>query len=168
MVRRRTLRQRVAASQGSRLVSQVLDNGKVFRFAKGGRGPDAVIVLKRNPKHPKKAFESKMNKLMDLGKQGKLKKTPPNRHGAAQQAYRNQVQREIDKIADPAQRTRVQEAFDGMDADHIHELQAGGLDVANNLWLLDGGVNSSVGAQIMNRIKHLNNGETFQVFVSRW
>lgn len=163
------LKQRVLASQGSRLLDKVLGNNKVFRFAKGGsRDPDAVIVLNRNPKHPKKDFEKKINKLMDLGKQGKLKKAAPNRHGLAQQQYRNQVQSEIDRITDPTQRKNLQDAFDSMDADHIHELQASGLDVSNNLWLLDGGVNSSVGAQIMNRLKHLDPGDTFQIYVDRW
>jgi hypothetical protein len=167
--RRLPLRKRVEASQGSRTVSQVLNSKKVFRCAKGGHGKaDAVIVLSRNPKHNAKAFEKKMNKLMDLGKQGKLKKQAPNRNGAAQKAYRDQVQSQIDNITDTQQRQRLQDAFDSMDADHIHELQASGLDVADNLWLLDGGVNSSVGAQIMNRLKHLNTGETFQIYVDRW
>lgn len=45
-----------------------------------------------------------------------------------------------------------------MHVDHIKELQLNGLDIKSNLKLLDGSVNSSVGVQIKNAIKQLDDG----------
>jgi hypothetical protein len=170
MARRRTNAQIARDAVGGKLVSKVLGRNNVFKVAKGGKGgPDYVIVLKRNTKHPAGDFRKKIKALQGLGKRGKLKKTTQiNRSGKAQADYRQKIQDKINLEPDPAKRKKMQDSFDTMDADHIHELQAGGLDIASNMWMLDSGVNRSVGAQIMNRIKDLPNGATFQIAVSRW
>lgn len=152
------------------MISKFLGKKNVFRVAKGGQGgPDYVIVIKRNLKHPPGDFRKKVKALQGLGKRGKLKKTTQiNRTGKAQADYRQKIQDQINAEPDAAKRKKMQDTFDTMDADHIHELQAGGLDIASNMWMLDSGVNRSVGAQIMNRIKDLPSGATFQIAVSRW
>ncbi|QIE99987.1 RHS repeat-associated core domain-containing protein [Roseimicrobium sp. ORNL1] len=45
-----------------------------------------------------------------------------------------------------------------IDADHIQDLQLGGLDVMSNMWGLDSSVNRSLGTQIKNMIKDLPAG----------
>ena len=172
MARPRTNAQIARNAVGGKLVSKVLGRNNVFKVAKGGKGgPDYVIILKRNTKHPAGEFRKKIKALQGLGQRGKLKKTPAsqiNRTGKAQADYRKKIQDQINAEPDAAKRKTMQDTFDTMDADHIHELQAGGLDIASNMWMLDSGVNRSVGAQIMNRIKDLPNGATFQIAVSRW
>ncbi|MCC3764182.1 hypothetical protein K3N28_14025 [Glycomyces sp. TRM65418] len=173
MARPRNNLQLARSAVGGKVVSRVLGKKNVFRVAKGpkGKGPDYVIVVKRNPKHDPAHFRKKLKALQGLGKRGKLKKVPASqisRTGKAQADYRRKVQDQINKVSDPTRRQRMQDEFDRMDADHIHELQAGGLDIASNMWMLDSGVNRSVGSQIMNRIKDLPDGSTFQIAVSRW
>lgn len=164
---------------GGRIVSRVLKSKNVFKVKKSNRvkgqprdkAPDYVIALKRNPKHDKQQFAKKIRGLEELGARGKLCKIPGDqidRGGAAQAAYRKKISDRIDQITDPAHRQKLKDRFDKMDADHINELQSSGMDVEFNMWLLDSGVNRSVGSQIMNSLKHLPDGATFQIAVSRW
>lgn len=43
----------------------------------------------------------------------------------------------------------------GFHGDHLHDLQLGGADTLENLWPLDGSVNSSLGAEIASQIRDL-------------
>jgi hypothetical protein len=58
----------------------------------------------------------------------------------------------------PEKFQRMKERFLKLDADHLHELQLGGVDHFSALTMLDQGVNRSVGPQIRYQIKDLPNG----------
>jgi hypothetical protein len=154
------------------IISRVTKSDKVYRVVKPRkRQADYVLVMNRNPKHDKAEFAKKMRELQRLGSQGKLKKVPGHkiqRSGTAQKNYRTQMQAKINKISDPKKRKEAQDRFNSSDADHKHELQLGGADDPKNMMMLDSGVNSSSGAQLMNRLKHIPDGKTVDIAVNKW
>ena len=159
------------SEMGAKIISKVLD-GKVYRMVKPNGKEFYAVTMYRSAKHgsplQKAHFAKKMKAMMQLGKDGKLRKSLTPRNGNAQANYRAKMQRAIDNMSDPVKKQKAQNAFDRMEADHIHELQANGLDVQSNLWMLEAGINKSVGPRLARRLDHVPDGAPFQIFVSGW
>ncbi|HEX5598536.1 MAG TPA: hypothetical protein VFX61_21335 [Micromonosporaceae bacterium] len=155
------------------MVSAHLENASVFRTAKGG-GPapsqPAVVVLRRRPDFHQKDFDRKARDLVRLGEQGKLRKTKPERpkvydrktgkSRSKTNIYRDRVIRKLTRDDRKYQKnkTLVQRLYggkgpvsgpnQGLDPDHIHELQLGGSDTYDNFRLMDSWTNRELGREI--------------------
>lgn len=83
-----------------------------------------------------------------------------NERKSATKKYRKQLLKRVRSRYSnaPATRKELEERINEMDVDHLHELQLGGMDEVRNLKMLDSSVNRSVGVQIKNALKDLDEG----------
>ncbi|GLZ79531.1 hypothetical protein Afil01_43380 [Actinorhabdospora filicis] len=173
MVRGRTNPPRAAQAKGAKVVSAWLENADVFRTAKGGgpapNGP-AILVLKRRPDFHKADFDRKAKDLERLGREGKLKKAESKRTKVRDKktgkdrtrtnVHRDRMIRRLTKNGRKYQANKelvrklyggkknVTKVGDGLDPDHIHELQLDGKDIYGNLRMMDAYTNRHLGREI--------------------
>jgi hypothetical protein len=108
-------------------------------------------------------FSRKARALKSLAQQGKLRKASNASalRGEEAGAFKNRLIRSAyDKFnsTDSQKFARLRDRIRSMDADHVQDLQLGGLDESSNLWLLDSEVNQGLGSQIWQQIKGLPDG----------
>jgi hypothetical protein len=106
----------------------------------------------------RQAFDRKLIALQDLADRGKLFKSANiMRDESVTFAYRRNILAQAYKqwwTTDPARVQRIEQALKTrLHADHLHELQLGGVDHGSALSLLDKQVNMSVGSQVMHQLK---------------
>ena len=121
---------------------------------------ETELFLKHN-KGSRQAFERKVEALDDLAKRGKLAKTQSVRDPSVTDKYRDTLLKRAEREwqhSDPEKFQRMKEKFLKLDADHLHELQLGGVDHFSALTMLDQGVNRSVGAQLGHQLRKLPDG----------
>lgn len=108
----------------------------------------------------RQSFERKLNALQDLADRGKLIKTDVIRDKTILREYRSNIMTQAKKQwgNDPQRVENIRALLRNLDADHLHELQLGGLDQLSSLSLLDKQVNRSIGAQVQQQIKDLSVG----------
>ncbi|MFK3981670.1 hypothetical protein ACI2K4_14980 [Micromonospora sp. NPDC050397] len=159
-------------------MSAYLENASVFRTAKGGgpapTGP-AVLVLRRRPDFDRRDFDRKARDLKRLGERGKLSKTKPNRTTVYDKTtgkmrsrtnvFRDRIIRKLTRTSKRYQdnKSLVQRLYggkksvtgpgQGLDPDHVHELQLGGADTYRNLRLVDSWTNRELGREISQALK---------------
>ncbi len=117
--------------------------------------PTAEVVLRHQAGDPR-AFDRKARALQDLAERGKLVKVEGVvRDKSVTRGYRRQL---IDAAKlrfghQPDKIRNIRQHLRDLEADHLHELQLGGVDQLSYLAMLDKSVNRSVGAQIMHQVK---------------
>jgi hypothetical protein len=185
MPRKRIKPPRQATAKGARVVSAYLENAHVFRTAKGANPTQpAVLVLRRRPDFHKADFDRKAGDLVRLGREGKLVKTVSNRTTVTHRStgksrtrsnvYRDRIIRRLtrDKDKYQANKSLVQRLFrpkdpgrnpitgpgQGLDPDHIHDLQLGGSDTYGNLRLMDSWTNRVLGGDIATALRDVPAG----------
>lgn len=183
MVRGRKNPPRAAQAKGAKVVSAWLENADVFRTAKGG-GPKpdgpAILVLKNRPDFHKGDFDRKAKDLVRLGKEGKLKKTTPERgkiydkktgkSRTTTNIFRDRMIRRLTKNGRKYQANKslvnklyggkkgVTKVGQGLDPDHIHELQLEGADAYGNLRMMDAWTNREMGREISQALRDVPAG----------
>jgi len=60
---------------------------------------------------------------------------------------------------DPQRRKAIIDRINSLSVDHMQDLQVGGGDVVENLWLLDRDTNSAIGFQVWAQIRDMKDGE---------
>ena len=99
--------------------------------------------------------------MNDVAERGKAFKTTTARDDTVTAQYRrgllNRAERQW-KETDPVKYNSMRERIFKMDADHMHELQLGGIDHASALTMLDRSVNRSFGAQIRPQLAKMPEG----------
>ena len=116
-----------------------------------------VAIIKIKGSHMKCATQS----LNEAIRSGKLKKMTPVRDTKITERYRDNIVTQAEKQwgqTEPERVERIERLIKNMDADHVHELQLGGVDELSALSMLDKGINRSVGVQLMHQLKHLPEG----------
>ena len=97
-----------------------------------------------------------------MADRGKLfKVAAPIRDPKLTDNYRRGIVSQAQKqwgATDPGRVQRIERLMKGLHADHLHELQLGGIDHVSALTMLDKQVNMSVGSQIMHQLKGLPDG----------
>jgi hypothetical protein len=107
------------------------------------------------------AFEKKVTGLNDLAERGKLSKSASVRDKNVTREYRDSL---LDRAknqwqkSEPEKYKKFENLLDRMDADHMHELQLGGLDHVKMLDMLDRSVNRSIGSQIRHQLSQMPDG----------
>ena len=112
---------------------------------------EARLEIRHKPGSDRRDYERKLIALQDLAARGKLVKTDgivrdpavtgDYRAGIIEQAKRQWPDQ-------PERVVAIKERMMDLQADHMHELQLGGLDHASGLSLVDGSINASFGKQI--------------------
>lgn len=119
---------------------------KALPAAKKTQGVDLVLHYDTRTKtwtpDQRGQADIKVAGLNKLAGDGKLVKTKANRTGSNARDLLIAKLKGEGKVMSP-----------GTDADHLHELQLGGLDDINNLWELDSSVNRGIGSQIYQQMK---------------
>ncbi|PLX30238.1 MAG: hypothetical protein C0582_01640 [Alphaproteobacteria bacterium] len=101
-------------------------------------------------------FSRKARALQDLAQRGKLYKSEAPLRSIDTREYRKNILAQAKKQHLPDDRyAKLENLLEKMDVDHLHELQLGGIDHTSAMWMLDKGVNRSIGAQIMHQLKDL-------------
>jgi hypothetical protein len=116
------------------------------------------------------AFERKLRSLQDLADRGKLTKTQTVRDTTVTRDYRKDLldrAKKDWKQADPERYRNMQIRIKNMDADHLHELQLGGIDHRSALTMLDKPVNRSFGAQIRPQLAKMPEGTPISQVVEK-
>jgi hypothetical protein len=159
----------------------------LFREAEEGVGKGAArdlenavdkrveITLAREERMPKREFRRKALALQKLGDEGKLIKTKSVRDREVTKRYRQDL---INRIhaqygqRNPEFSKRLINRIAGsgkMQPDHIHELQLGGPDTAQNLRFLDTFTNWHIGTQqIRQQIRTLPDGTPIKIRIIKW
>ncbi|QGJ69330.1 Hypothetical protein PBC10988_10040 [Planctomycetales bacterium 10988] len=127
--------------------------------------PRASITLTFQNGWNRRDFSRKARALQDLAERGKLRKAtnPIARDPNLTGQYKNRLIRRAHAMfaqSDPAKFSRLRDRIRSRDihSDHLQDLQLSGLDEASNLWLLDAEVNRSLGGQIWQQIRNLEDG----------
>lgn len=170
MARTRTRAARKSVAKGAKIISAIIDNPRFFRAGKGGKIKPKVVTIKFDSKMSKKAFRTKADSLRRLSREGKLRKTPVKRDPQITRNYRGETIRKLTgrHRGDRAAQQRIREKFrgrtaanragDGLDPDHVHELQLGGRDHADNLRWMDAYTNRTIGSQIASQLRGVPDG----------
>ena len=170
MARVRSRAARKSVSKGAKILSGLIDNPRFFRAGKGRGGKPAVVTIKFDSKMSKKDFRTKADSLLRLSREGKLRKTPVKRDPQITRNYRGETIRRLTgrhrgnrpeqrRIAQKfSGRTSANRAGDGLDPDHVHELQLGGRDHADNLRWMDAYTNRTIGSQIAGQLRGVPDG----------
>jgi RHS repeat-associated protein len=119
------------------------------------------VTVRWRPGMPKSQFGIKARQLQDLSDQGMLFKAPNPvardtslgglyKYGLIRRVF-NQFGASNPELAQTL-RTRI---LNQMNADHVWDLQLGGLDDPSNLHILDAFTNQNMGSQIWSQIMHL-------------
>lgn len=180
MPKKRISPPRHTTAKGARVISAYLENAHVFRTAKGSKATQpAVLVLRRRPDFHKADFDRKARDLVRLGREGKLVKTASNRTTVTDRktgkkrtksnVYRDRIIRRLtgDRGKYEANKSLVGRLFrpknpsrnpitgpgQGLDPDHIHDLQLGGSDTYGNLRLMDSWTNRVLGGDIATALR---------------
>ena len=106
-------------------------------------------------------FGRKTSALQDLAERGKLKKSDAVRDKTITKEYRENILKSAERQwgkSEPQRAQRITRILKKLDADHLHELQLGGIDHRSSLWLLDKPVNRSFGAQIQRQLRDVPTG----------
>jgi len=106
-------------------------------------------------------FGRKTSALQDLAERGKLRKADAVRDPRVTEKYRENILKSAERQwgkSEPQRAQRIIDRMDRLDADHLHELQLGGIDHRSSLWLLDKPVNRSFGAQIQRQLRDVPAG----------
>ena len=106
-------------------------------------------------------FDRKTKALQDLAERGKLVKTQPVRDENLTAKYRKNIldaARNKFKESNPTKYEQLKLKIENMDADHLHELQLGGIDHKGMLTMLEKKVNRSIGSQVRHQMKDLPMG----------
>jgi hypothetical protein len=132
-----------------------------------------VVKLSREPDMPKTEFRRKALALQKLGDEGKLVKTKVVRDRAVTKRYRqdviDRIYRQFNSRNPEFSRRLINRVTKRMQPDHVHELQLGGGDVADNLQFLDAYTNWHIGTQqIRKQIRHLPDGTPIKIEVIKW
>ncbi len=170
MARVRSRAARKSVSKGAKILSGLIDNPRFFRAGKGRGVKPAVVTIKFDAKMSKKDFRTKADSLLRLSREGKLRKTPVKRDPQITRNYRGETIRRLTgrhrgnrpeqrRIAQKfSGRTSANRAGDGLDPDHVHELQLGGRDHADNLRWMDAYTNRTIGSQIAGQLRGVPDG----------
>ena len=121
----------------------------------------AELTLRFEEGMNKRSFARKASALQGLAEEGKLVKTPSSHSRQHNRQYKSDVIERVwrqyghnPEFRDSAIR-RVQT---GMQVDHIHDLQLGGQDTWDNLWMLHARTNWRLGNQIEVQMRRLDYG----------
>jgi hypothetical protein len=170
MARARTRAARKSVSKGAKIISAIIDNPRFFRAGKGRGVKPKVVTIRFDSKMSKKDFRTKADSLRRLSREGKLRKTPVKRDPQITRNYRGATIRKLAgrhrgnraeqrRIAQKfSGRTSANRAGDGLDPDHVHELQLGGRDHADNLRWMDAYTNRTIGSQIAGQLRGVPDG----------
>jgi len=171
MARVRTRAARKSVSKGAKIIAGLIDNPRFFRSGKGAlKVKPKVVTIKFDSKMSKKDFRTKADSLLRLSREGKLRKTPVKRDPQITRNYRGETIRKLTgqhrgnraeqrRIAQKfSGRTSANRAGDGLDPDHVHELQLGGRDHADNLRWMDAYTNRTIGSQIAGQLRGVPDG----------
>ena len=152
---------------------QALRNERLSRsdgLAKLKARPDAQTLEISHNVGDRAAFERKLGALQDLADRGKLTKTQTVRDTDVTFQYRKDLLDRAKKDwehANPAKHQRFKDLLDRVDADHLHELQLGGIDHRSALTMLDKPVNRSFGAQIRPQLAKMPEGTPISQVVEK-
>ncbi|MBP9828838.1 MAG: DUF637 domain-containing protein [Proteobacteria bacterium] len=123
--------------------------------------PTAQLELMHNV-GDRAAFNRKLEALQDLADRGKLFKTGGTMRDAdLTKTYRKSLINRAEQqwgATEPGRVKRIKERLLDMDADHLHELQLGGVDQLSALTMLDKSVNRSVGSQLRHQLAQVPEG----------
>jgi hypothetical protein len=141
--------------------------------AGGARSPPAATVkIWYEKPMPRREFRWKAERLLELSADGRLTKAhnPVARNRNVTRKYRHDLVERIEQVIrphDPELADRlVRRVTVQMSADHVHELQLGGPDDAENLRMLDRLTNEVIGArQIQPQIHALPDGTPVRIEV---
>jgi hypothetical protein len=140
-------------------------SGASGRAAPSGSGAGiapAEITLSYQPGMYRQHFLRKEQTLQKLAQQGSLRVTSVVRNENVTKVFRRSIKRRVKRQYrnNPEFRDRILRRIeDELQADHAHELQLGGLDARQNLWLMHGYTNWYIGnRQIHPQIQHLDEG----------
>ncbi|MFC3493231.1 hypothetical protein [Glycomyces rhizosphaerae] len=170
MARTRTRAARKSVARGAKILSGLIDNPRFFRAGKGGSVKPKVVTIRFDSKMSRKDFRTKADSLRRLSREGRLRKTPVKRDPQITRNYRGETIRKLTgrhrgnraeqrRIAQKfSGRTSANRAGDGLDPDHIHELQLGGRDHADNLRWMDAYTNRTIGSQIASQLRGVPDG----------
>jgi hypothetical protein len=170
MVRARTRAARTSVSKGAKILSGLIDNPRFFRSGKGRGIKPKVVTIKFDSKMSRKDFRTKADSLLRLSREGSLRKTAVNRDPQITRDYRAQTIRRLAgrRRGNPVEQRRIAQKFsgrtsaeragDGLDPDHVHELQLGGRDHADNLRWMDAYTNRTIGSQIAGQLRGVPDG----------
>jgi hypothetical protein len=133
-------------------------DAKASRITKKAHEAEDVGLTLTHNVGSRQAFDRKLTALQDLAERGKLVKVSNVvRDESVTIAYRKRIITQAQTqwgATDPARVQRIEHALKTrLHADHLHELQLGGMDHVSALSLLDKQVNMSVGSQIMHQLK---------------
>ncbi|MFJ1756709.1 hypothetical protein [Kitasatospora sp. NPDC088134] len=111
-----------------------------------------TITLEWKHGMPRLEFLQKAMALRRLGKQGKLFNAPKvNREGELTRQYKSALIKILhEQHKDSPDYDRIMQRVQGMEADHLHELQLGGEDSWKNLRMLHKWTNWDIGSQQIN------------------
>jgi hypothetical protein len=129
-----------------------------------GQVPHKVYISNNN-NYPERDFKRKLAALRRTTEEGPITAVKPKRDPKVTKAYREAVKaRVVSRYGEGTPQTQaILKKIEGMDADHLKELQWGGVDGPSNLKLTDGGMNRSFGPQVYHQTKNLPPGTQIQI-----
>jgi hypothetical protein len=123
--------------------------------------PDAQTLEISHNTGSREAFDRKLSGLNDIAERGKAFKADAVRNKAVVRDYKDALldrAKQQWKHSDPEKYQSMKMRIKNMDADHMHELQLGGLDHSSMLNMLDQSVNRSFGVQIQKQLAKMPDG----------
>ena len=127
---------------------------------------DKVKVYVTNNGYPQRDYQRKVNALKRSTQQNAISPTKPVRDPAITRQYRKDLIARVQRrwgTSDPQKAADLVAKIKTMDADHIQELQLGGLDGSPNLKMTNRGMNRSIGPQIAPQIRNLPPGTQIEI-----
>jgi hypothetical protein len=127
---------------------------------------DKVKVYVTNNGYPQRDYQRKVNALKRSTQQNAISPTKPVRDPSITRQYRKDLIARVQRrwgTSDPQKAADLVAKIKTMDADHIQELQLGGLDGSPNLKMTNRGMNRSIGPQIAPQIRNLPPGTQIEI-----